>query len=155
MRGIRLLIWAVALGPLAGCYSYATLGGWDALTVGGDIRARVTETAKLRLDGVLPEHDNRVEDSEVEGKIVELSQADLVLLVKGIDETGFRQDQLGQRFVITRTEVLGLESMRLDTWKTGIAATVATAALTALVLRQFTGFFGGTGPAPGGPDPVR
>ena len=152
---IRLLIWAVALGPLAGCYSYATLAGWEALTVDGDIRARVTETAKLRLDGVLPEYDNRVEDSELEGKIVELSQADLVLLVRGMDETGFRQEQLGQRLVISRSEILGLESMQLDTWKTGAAGAAAAVALTAFVLKQFTGFFGGTSALPGGPDPVR
>ena len=152
---MRLLIWAVALGPLAGCYSYATLGGWEALTVNEDIRARVTEAAQARLDGVLPEYDNRVDDRLVEGKVVELSQVDLVLLVRGIDETGFRQEELGQRLVISRREILGLESMQLDTWKTGITAGAAAMAFTAFVLKQFTGFFGGISPATPGPDPGR
>ncbi len=152
---MRLLIWAAALGPLAGCYSYATLGGWEALTVDEDIRARVTEAAQARLDGVLPEYDNRVDDRLVEGKVVELSQVDLVLLVRGIDETGFRQEELGQRLVISRREILGLESMQLDTWKTGITTAAAAMAFTAFALKQFTGFFGGIGPATPGPDPAR
>ena len=151
MRVIRLLIWALALGLLAGCYSYTTLGGWEALTVDEDIRARVTETGKLRLNEALPEYDNRVEDGEVEGKIVELSEEGLVLLLSGIDEAGLRQAQLGQRLAISRSEILEIERKRLDTGKTGVATAAAAAVITLFTLRQFTGFFGGNsiGPPPG------
>lgn len=145
VRVIRLLIWAVALVPLAGCYSYATLGGWEALTVDGDIRAQVTDAGILRLSEVLPEYDNRAQDGELEGKVVELSQEGLVLLVSGVDEAGLRQQELGQRLGISRSEILGIESKQLDTRKTGAVTAGFAAVLTVFVLKQFTGFFGGVG----------
>ena len=148
MRVIRLLIWTVALVPLAGCYSYATLSGWEALTVDGDIRARVTDAGKLRLSEALPEYDNRVEDGELEGKVVELSQEDLVLLVSGVDEAGLRQQELGQRLGISRNEILGIESKRLDTRKTGAVTAGFAVVVSVFILKQFTGFFGGVERAP-------
>ena len=75
---------------------------------------------------------------------MELSQEGLVLLVSGIDEAGLRQQELGQRLAISRSEILGIESKQLDTRKTGAVTAGFAAVLTLFVVKQFSGFFGGT-----------
>jgi hypothetical protein len=118
------------------------MGGWETLTIDADIRARVTDTGRLKLVEALPDYDNRVDAGEVEGKVVELSDVNLVLLVSGMDQAGFRRGELGQRLLLSRHDLLAFESKQLDGWKSGAMTAAAASVLAVFVLRQLTGFFG-------------
>jgi hypothetical protein len=118
----------------AGCYTYAPIE-LAAVTPGMEVRARVSAATAAQLGPSLSMSDARL----LTGAVVDTQSDGLTLKVPSarMGIVGATQDELFQQILITRSDLLELESKRLDNGRTRLAVAagvVGAAALTAGIL---------------------
>jgi hypothetical protein len=141
----RLTICALPL--LAGCYTYAPIEPAQ-IQPGAGVRARVTLSAAERLAPLLGTTDARL----VNGRLIGSRADTMIVEVPTIVPTavGGTMERLHQRVSIPRTDLVELETRRLDRFRT--AAVVGGVALVAgaVVIRSLNSDPGSDGPPGGG-----
>jgi len=131
-----LRVVALLVGPVlfAGCYTYSPIEV-AAAAPGMEVRARVSAATAAQLGPSLGMSDARL----LSGSVVDRQPEGLTLRVASVPAgTIGAQDGLFQQILITRSELLELESKRLDNTRTRLAVAtgvVGAAALAAAILR--------------------
>jgi hypothetical protein len=134
--------------PGSGCYEYVPVNPADP-PVGMNVRAHLSDPARLRLDGMLPG-----EGRYLDGRLIQ-RDGDTFLLEMPVPkvEDGVLDRGLMQRIPLTRDEIVSLQIRKLDRTKTAMAVAVFAVSTAALVVQVFTGKAGGGAypPPSGGP----
>jgi hypothetical protein len=120
MPRVRLAT-ATCLAPLlvAGCYTYASIDP-AAVRPGTGVRVRVSSAAAERLAPLLGTGDARV----LSGQLVDVRTDTMIVQVPTVVQAavGSSLETLHQRLSIPRSELLELETRRLDRVRTGLVA---------------------------------
>jgi hypothetical protein len=136
-----------ALPLLAGCYTYSPIEP-ASIQPGTSVRARVTGAAADRLVPLLGTTSGRL----VRGRLVD-SRADTMIVevptVLGAT-VGGTMETLHQRVSIPRTDLLELETRRLDRVRTTAVAGSIALVVGAVVIKSLTGNRGSEQPPGGG-----
>lgn len=131
LRAVGALL---APAALAGCYTYSVIDVAGAKP-GTEVRARVSMAAATQLGSSLGMGDGRV----LSGAVVDNQQEGLTIKVPTVPAgTIGAQEGLFQQILISRTDLLELESKQLDRGKTRLvtgAVIVGAAAVTLAVIR--------------------
>lgn len=141
IRATALLCGATMLG---GCYTYTTVGVTE-VPIGSNVRAQVTPAEADSAESVLGYHS-----TTLVGQVLERGTSALVLRVPGqVYSSADQTNRFYQQLSLKPSDVLELQTRKLDVLKTGglIAAGVATLAIVAL--QAFGGQNGGALPAGG------
>jgi hypothetical protein len=142
-----------ALVLVAGCYTYAPIDP-AAVRSGTSVRARVSGAGADRLAPLLGTTDARL----VNGRLVDVRTDTLIVEVPTVVQAGVGSslETLHQRVSIPRSDLLELETRRLDRVRTGLVAGSAAILVSALVLNATKGNRGSDQPpGSGGPGEVR
>ncbi len=121
----------VVLPLLAGCYQYAPIEPTSAQP-GSGVRARLTVDAGQRLAPLLGTTDNRL----IAGRLIENRASGMIIEVPAImsGSVGSSAQTLNQRISVAPSDLVELESRRLDRLRTGavVGGVVAVAVVAAL-----------------------
>jgi len=129
----RLALFAPAL--VAGCYTYAPVQS-STLAPGTGVRARVSATAAERVAPLLGVSDARV----LTGTLIDNQSGTLIVEVPTLASltVGSSGQTLNQRISITPSDLVEIESRRLDRQRTGLvigAAVIVGASATVAALK--------------------
>jgi hypothetical protein len=132
---------------LAGCYTYAPI---EPVRVqpGTSVRARVSGTAAARLAPLLGTTDARV----VSGRLIDTRADTMIVEVPTVVPTtvGGATETLHQRVSIPRTDLVELETRRLDRFRTTAIAGGVALVVGAIVITSLDNDPGTDGPPGGG-----
>lgn len=124
---------------LSGCYTYSDVG-LPQVPLGVDVRAQVTNAV---ADSVAPLLGYR--STTLEGTVLRRGPQGLLLRVPGKTvPTGTGVQRYYQRISLTPTEVLDLQTRRLNTGRTLALVAVGAAAVIYFVAQAFSGSNGGS-----------
>lgn len=141
VRWVPLLAFGPVLAAMSGCYAYAVTP-MDQVPEGASVRARLsaTEIDRLDLRELVP-----IDGQSVEGRVQSSPDADLRLLVPVRLDGGWtpQTQELNQLLAINRAGVLEMEVRQFKRGQTFLLAGVGAAAVTAIIIDQLTGWFGG------------
>ena len=126
---------------LAGCHTF-TSSGIGEVSPGDVVRARVSGSFSDSLMQVL---DGSDVGREVEGTVVE-GTADAIVIDVAVTKgfQGMRRLDLNQRIRLPASELVSMESRRLDRGRSAIAVGGTVAGLAFVVAREFFGDAGGS-----------
>jgi hypothetical protein len=141
----RLAICALPL--LAGCYTYAPIEP-AKIEPGTGVRARVTRSAAERLAPLLGTTDARL----VSGRLVDSRADTMIVEVPTVVPTtvGGTMERLHQRVSIPRTDLIELETRRLDRFRTAAVAGGVALVVGAVLIRSLNSNPGSDRPPGGG-----
>jgi hypothetical protein len=136
----------IAVSLSAACYSYAPVAA-GSLAPGSGVRARVSASAAERIAPLLGAENPRV----LSGKLVDNAGGTLIIEVPTVVQAGVAgsAQSLYQRVSIAPTDILELESRRLDRSKTALVA-VGGAVAAGLIIAPILKSSPGSEHAPGG-----
>jgi len=123
---------AAAVAGTTGCYTYTPIE-LTSVTPGTDVRARIRATTAEQLGPSLAMSDARV----LSGSVVDLTADGMTLKVESVRAgTNGAPEGLFQQILISRADLLELESRQLDRSRTRLAAAagVTGAALLAVTM---------------------
>jgi hypothetical protein len=130
---LRFVVLLLAPPLLAGCYTYSPIE-LAAVTPGMEVRARVSAATAVQLGPSLGMSDARL----LSGSVVDQHADGLTLKVASVPAgTVGAQEGLFQQILITRADLLELESKKLDDTRTRLAVgtgVVGAVALAATIL---------------------
>lgn len=129
---------ALLLAPavLAGCYTYSPIEV-AAVTPGMEVRARVSAVTAAQLGPSLGMGDARL----LTGSVVDKQDEGLTLKVPSVPAgtAGAPPEGLFQQILITRAQLLELESKQLDNTRTRIAVAAGVVGVTAVAVAILRG----------------
>jgi hypothetical protein len=121
---------------LAGCYTYAPVEP-AAAPAGVEVRARISASAAERIANLVSLADRRI----LIGKLVENVDGTMTMEVPSVTpmRAAGAVETLHQRVSLARSEVVELETRRLDRTRTGALVAVGIAAVAATVAKALQG----------------
>ena len=144
---LRYLSLAALLPLLGACYSYMPI---EVSTVrpGASVRARVSPPAALRLAPLLHVSDAHV----VTGTLIDSVTGGVLVEVPTIvpGPVGSTFETLHQRVSIARSDLVELETRKIDRFRTGAIVGVAAIAASVVIVRALNGDAGRDRLQPGG-----
>ena len=144
---LRYLSLAALLPLLGACYSYMPI---EVSTVrpGASVRARVSPPAALRLAPLLHVSDAHV----VTGTLIDSVTGGVLVEVPTIvpGAVGSTFETLHQRVSIARSDLVELETRKIDRFRTGAIVGVAAIAASVVIVRALNGNAGSDHVPPGG-----
>jgi hypothetical protein len=138
MMKLPVPILALTIASLAGCYSYVP-AGIESVSPGETVRARLTSEATDRLPVAV-----RGDGQSVSGELLARDGGEVILFLPSmVRQQGFFAEKLHERVSLSYSDVIELERKVLDHPRTYMMLGVATAAVTAIAIKVFTGKTGG------------
>jgi hypothetical protein len=139
-----------ALPLFAACYTYAPIDP-GTIQPGTGVRARLSLSAAERLAPLLGTTDARL----VSGRLVDTRADTMIVEVPTFVPTtvGSAMETLHQRVSIPRTDLVELETRRLDRFRTAALAGSVAIIVGAIVVNAINGEPSGSGPPGGGGPP--
>ncbi len=135
---------ALTIVPLlAACYTYAPVEP-DAIRAGTTVRARVSAAAADRLAALLGASEARL----ITGTVIDNGPDTMIVEVPAVmrAEMSGSGQWLHQRVSISRSELLEIETRKLDRLRTGAAAGSVAIIVGAVVIKAMKGDPGTEGP---------
>jgi hypothetical protein len=146
---IRAAVVACSAVLLGGCYTYVGTSLAQA-PVGGTVRAHVTNAAADRAEAQLGYHS-----TTLDGRLVQRQSASQLLLrvPAQVYTSGAETRRFYQRIQLSASDVLELETRRLDVARTAGITALGVAVVAYIVTHVLGGHNGGGVPPPSGGSP--